>query len=122
MAADDLPARTFHLARAVRVDDECPAHLVEHDVMVPPIVLQVGQAGVPAVLAVHHVVGFAAGGGLGAAAGELAPLVPQGHQAPQVQGDVLGLALVRVLYLSAPARGYGLLYDTCASDPAPATD
>ena len=40
----------------------------------------------------HHVVGFAAGGWLVAAAGELAPLVPQRHQAAQVEGDVVGLA------------------------------
>jgi hypothetical protein len=33
------------------------------------------------------------------AAGELAPLVPQRHQAAQVEGDVVGLALVCVLYL-----------------------
>jgi hypothetical protein len=49
-------------------------------VVVPPTVkFQACQAGVPAVLAVHHVVGFAAGGGLVAAAGELAPLAaPRG--------------------------------------------
>jgi hypothetical protein len=41
--------------------------------------LQAGQAGVPAVLAVHHVVRFAGGGGLVAAAGELAGLAaPRG--------------------------------------------
>jgi hypothetical protein len=34
-----------------------------------------------------------------AAAGELAGLVPQRDQAPQVDGDVVGLALVRILYL-----------------------
>ncbi len=53
--------------------------------------LQVRQAGVPAVLAVHHMMWLAAGGGLGAAAGELAPLVPQGDQPAQVDGDVVGL-------------------------------
>ena len=53
----------------------------------------------PAVGAVHHVVRFAAGGGLVAAAGELAGLVAQGDQAAQVDGDVVGLALVRILYL-----------------------
>ena len=123
VAADDLPAGACHLARPVRVDGQLPAHLVQHHVMVPVTVnFQARQAGVPAVLAVHHMVRFAAGGGLGAAAGELAPLVPQGHQPAQVDRDVVGLALVRVLYLSAPARGYGFLYDTCASDPAPAAD
>ncbi len=67
--------------------------------MPPTVVLEVGQAGVAAVLAVHHVVRFTPGGGLGAAAGELAGLVPQGDQAAQVEGDVVGLALVRILYL-----------------------
>jgi len=68
--------------------------------MVPPtVILQARQAGVPAVGAVHHVVRFAAGGGLVAAAGELAGLVAQGDQAAQVDGDVVGLALVRILYL-----------------------
>jgi len=63
--------------------------------MVPPAeVLEIGQAGMPAVLAVDHMVRFAASGGLSAAAGELTPLVPQGHQPPQVQRDVVGLALV----------------------------
>jgi len=100
VASDDLPAGAGDLAGAVRVDGEFPAHLVEHHVMMPPaIVLEVGQAGVAAVLAVDHVVRFAAGGGLGAAAGELAPLVPQGHQPAQVDRDVVGLALVRILYL-----------------------
>jgi hypothetical protein len=33
-------------------------------------------------------------------AGELAALVPQRHQPPQVHQDVVGLALVRVLYLA----------------------
>jgi hypothetical protein len=104
VASDDLPAGTPDLARPVRVDDKRPAHLVEHHVMVPPTVkLQVRQAGVPAVLAVHHVVRLAAGGGLGAAAGELAPLVPQGHEAAQVHGDVVGLALVCILYLCQEA-------------------
>ncbi len=82
------------------MDGECPSHLVEHNVMMPPAIqFQVRQAGVPAVLAVHHMVRFTAGGGLGAAAGELAPLVPQGHQPAQVDGDVVGLALVLILYL-----------------------
>jgi hypothetical protein len=68
-AADDLPARASHLAGAVRVDDQLPAHLVQDHVVVPvTVVLMVGEAGVPAVLAVDHVVGLAAGGGLVAAA------------------------------------------------------
>jgi len=40
---------------------------------------------------VDHVVGLAPGGGLVAAAGVLAGLVPQGDQAAQVQRDVVGL-------------------------------
>jgi len=100
VAADHLPAGAPHLAGPVRVDGELPAHLVQHHVMVPPaVILQACQAGVPAVGAVHHVVRFAAGGGLVAAAGELAGLVAQGDQAAQVDGDVVGLALVRILYL-----------------------
>jgi hypothetical protein len=63
------------------------------------VIFQVRQAGVPAVLAVDHVVRLAPGRGLVAAAGELAPLVPQRHQAAQVDGDAVGLAVVRVLYL-----------------------
>jgi len=82
------------------MDREFPAHLVQHHVMVPvTVILEIREAGVPAVGPVHHVVGFAAGGRLVAAAGDLAPLVPQGHQAAQVEGDVVGLALVRILYL-----------------------
>jgi hypothetical protein len=93
VAADDLPAGAPHLAGAVRVDGELPAHLVQHHVMMPPAVLfQARQARVPAVLAVHHMVGFAAGGRLVAAAGELARLVPQGDKAAQVERDVVGLA------------------------------
>ena len=69
VAADDLPAGALYLAGAVRVDGELPAHLVQHHVMVPPaVILQARQAGAPAVGAVHHVVRFAAGGGLVAAA------------------------------------------------------
>ncbi len=67
------------------------------------VILEVRQAGVPAVLAVHHVVRFTPGCRLVAAAGELAPLVPQGHQEAQVDGDVVGLAVVRILYLSLRA-------------------
>jgi hypothetical protein len=101
VAADDLPAGAFDLAGAIGVDGQLPAHLVQHDVVVPPaVVLEVGQAGVPAVGPVHHVVRFAARGGLVAAAGELAALVPQAGQAAQVHGDVVGLALVYILYLS----------------------
>ncbi len=104
VAADDLPAGAFHPARPVRVDGELPAHLVEHHVVMPVAVkFQARQARVAAVLAVDDVVGFAAGGGLGAAAGELARLVAQGDQAAQVEGDVVGLALVRILYLCREA-------------------
>jgi hypothetical protein len=70
-----------------------PAHLVQHDVMVPPtIIFQPGQAGAAAVGPVDHVVRLAGGRRLIAAAGELAPLVPQRDQAPQVDRDVVGLA------------------------------
>ena len=44
-----------------------------------------------AVLAVPHVVRFTAGRGLVAAAGVLASLVAQRHQAAQVDRDVVGL-------------------------------
>jgi hypothetical protein len=70
-----------------------PTHLVQHHVVVPPApVLEASQACVPAVGAVDHVVRFAGGRGLVAAAWELARLVPQRHQAPQVHRDVVGLA------------------------------
>jgi hypothetical protein len=36
-------------------------------------------------------------------AGELAVLVPQGHQAAELDGDVVGLALVCILYLCREA-------------------
>ena len=101
MAADGLPRGAGDLAGAVGVDGEFPAEFVQHHVMVPPaVVLEVGQAGGAAVFAVDDVVRFAAGGGLVAAAGVLASLVAQGDQAAQVDGDVVGLALVRILYLS----------------------
>jgi len=104
VAVDDLPAGAGDLAGAVRVDGECPAHLVEDHVVMPPaVVFQVGQAGVPAVGPVHHVVRLTPGRRLVTAAGELAPLVPQRHQAAQVDRDVVGLAVVRVLYLSRMA-------------------
>jgi hypothetical protein len=48
---------------------------------------------------VHHVVRLTRGRGLVAAAGELTRLVPQGHQPPQVDRDVVGLAVVCILYL-----------------------
>jgi hypothetical protein len=74
-------------------------------VVVPPaVVLEVGQAGVAAVGSVLDVVGFTGRGGLVAAAGELACLVPQGDQAPQMDGDVVGLALVRIF---VPMRAVG---------------
>jgi hypothetical protein len=82
------------------VNGELPAHLVEDHVVVPPAVqFQARQAGVPAVLAVHHVVRLARGRGLVTAAGELARLVPQGDQPAQVDRDVVGLAVVCILYL-----------------------
>jgi hypothetical protein len=78
-----------------------PAHLVQHHVVVPPAVaFQAGQAGAAAVGPVHHMMGFAAGGRLVAAAGELTRLIPERDQAAQVDRDVVGLALVRFLYLS----------------------
>src|SRR5580698_6567369 len=81
------------LAGAVGVDGQGPAEFVQDDVVVPPAVaFEVVQAGVAAVCAVDHVVGFAAGGGLVAAAGVLAVLVPQGDQAAQVGRDLVGLA------------------------------
>jgi hypothetical protein len=46
------------------------------------------------------VVRFARGGRLVTAAGELAPLVAQRDQAPQVDRDLVGLALLYILYLS----------------------
>ncbi len=61
---------------------------------------EVDQAGGAAVGAVDDVVRFAGRGGLVAAAGELAVLVSQRDQTAEVDGDVVGLALVRVLYLS----------------------
>src|SRR5580704_2006325 len=93
VAADDLAVGALDLAGAVGVDGEGPAEFVQDDVVVPPaVVLEVGEAGVAAVGAVGDVVGLAGRGGLVAAAGELACLVPQGDQAPQVEGDVVGLA------------------------------
>jgi hypothetical protein len=88
------------------VDGELPAHLVQHHVVVPPAVgFQAGQAGPPAVGPVHHVVRLAGRGGLVAAAGEVARLVPQRHHPAEVHRDVVGLALVRLLYLSSvPAQ------------------
>ncbi|HJY65282.1 MAG TPA: hypothetical protein VJ254_01025 [Streptosporangiaceae bacterium] len=100
MAADDRAVGALDLAGAVGVDGQGPAEFVQDDVVVPPaVIFEVVQAGVAAVGSVLDVVGFAAGGGLVAAAGELARLVPQRDQAAQVQGDVVGLALVRILHL-----------------------
>src|ERR1700733_536200 len=79
VAVDGLAVGAGDLAGAVGVDGQDPAEFVQDDVVVPPAVaLEVGQAGVPAVVAVDHVVGFAAGRGLVAAAGALACLVPAG--------------------------------------------
>jgi hypothetical protein len=81
------------LAGAVGVDGQGPAEFVQDDVVVPPaVVFEVGEAGVAAVGAVGDVVRLTAGRGLIAAAGVLAVLVPHCDQAPQVQGDVVGLA------------------------------
>jgi hypothetical protein len=100
VAADGFAGGAADLAGAVRVDDQLPAELVQHDVVMPPApVLQAGQAGAAAVGAVHHVVRFARGGRLVTAAGELAPLVAQRDQAAQVDRDVVSSALVRILYL-----------------------
>jgi hypothetical protein len=88
------------LAGAVRVDGQLPAELVQQDVVVPvAAAFEVDQAGGAAVGAVDHVVRFAGRGGLVAAAGVPAALVAQRDQPPQVDRDVVGLALVRVLYL-----------------------
>jgi hypothetical protein len=82
------------------MDGQGPAEFVQDHVMVPPtVVLEVSEAGVAAVRPVLDVVGFTAGRGLVAATGVLAVLIPQRDQAPQVEGDVVGLALVRILYL-----------------------
>jgi hypothetical protein len=69
---------------------------VQYDVVVEPApVLEVGEAGGAAVGPVHHVVRFAGVRRLVTAAGEPAPLVPQRHQAPQVDRDLIGLADVQ---------------------------
>jgi hypothetical protein len=92
VAADGLAVGAGDLASAIRVDGQRPAELVEQHMMVPPaIVFQVGEAGGAAVGPVDDVVRFAPGGGLVAAAGMLAALVPQGHQAAEVDRDVVGL-------------------------------
>src|ERR1700719_1132096 len=92
VAADGLPVGALDLAGAVGVGGQGPAEFVKHDVVVPPaVVLEVSEAGVAAVFAVGDVVGFAAGRGLVAAAGELACLVPQRDQPPQVEGYLVGL-------------------------------
>src|SRR5580693_7974264 len=92
VAADDLAVGALDLAGAVRVDGQGPAEFVQDDVVVPPtVIFKVGQAGAPAVGAVDYVVGFAAGRGLIAAAGELARLIPQRDQAAQVYRDLVGL-------------------------------
>jgi hypothetical protein len=65
------------LAGAVGVGGEGPAEFVQDDVVVPPaVVLEVDQAGAAAVLAVGDVVGFAAAGGLVAAAQTVAATNP----------------------------------------------
>ena len=100
MAADDLPAGAGDLAGAVRVHGQRPAQLVQHHVVMPPaVILQIRQAGPAAVGPVHHVVRLAPGGRLVTAAGVLAGLVAQRDQPPQVGRDLVGLALVHILYL-----------------------
>jgi hypothetical protein len=69
------------------------------------VVLQAWEAGAAAVGAVDDVVGFAARRRLVAAASELAGLIPQRDQAPQVRRDLVGLAVVRVLYLLEGMHG-----------------
>jgi hypothetical protein len=65
------------------VDGQLPAELVQQHVVVPVTAApEVGQAGGAAVGAVDHVLGFAARGGLVAAAGVPAALVAQRDQAP----------------------------------------
>src|ERR1700722_7102715 len=92
VAVDCLAVGAGDLAGAVGVDGQDPAEFVQDDGGVPPaVVLEVGQAGVPALFAGLDVVGFAAGRRLVAAAGVLAGLVPQGDQAPQVDRDVVAL-------------------------------
>src|SRR5580704_15512978 len=93
VAVDGLAVGAGGLAGAVGVDGEDPAEFVQDDVVVPPaVVLEVGEAGAAALFAVLDVVGFAAGRGLVTAAGELACLVPEGDEAPQVDRDVVGFA------------------------------
>jgi hypothetical protein len=77
VAVDDLAVGALDLAGAVGVDGQGPAEFVQDHVVVPPaIILEVGEAGVPAAGAVGDVVGFAGRGGLVAAAGML-PLSTQ---------------------------------------------
>src|ERR1700722_20478374 len=79
VALDGLAVGALDLAGAVGVDGQDPAEFVQDDVVVPPaVVLEVGQAGAAALLAVLDVVGFAAGRRLVTAAGDLACLVPEG--------------------------------------------
>jgi hypothetical protein len=100
VASDDLACGAAGLAGAVRVDGQLPAELVQQDVVVPvAAAFEVDQAGGAAVGAVDDMVRFAGRGGLVAAAGVPAALVAQRDQPPQVDGDVVGLGLVRVLYL-----------------------
>jgi hypothetical protein len=44
---------------------------MQHDVVVPPVILEIVQAGPPAIIPVHHMVRLAADRGLVAAAGML---------------------------------------------------
>jgi hypothetical protein len=72
VAVDDRAVGALDLAGAVGVDGEGPAELVQDHVVVPPaVIFEVGEAGGAAIGPVGDVVGFAAGGGLAAAAGML---------------------------------------------------
>jgi hypothetical protein len=77
VAADDLAVGAGDLAGAVGVGGEGPAKFVQDDVVMPPaVIFEVSEAGVTAVFAVDHVVGFAAGRGLITAA----RMLPQSTQ------------------------------------------
>jgi hypothetical protein len=102
VAADGLAVGAGDLAGAVGVDGQGPAEFVQDHVVVPPaVVFEVFQAGAAAVGAVGDVVRFAGRGGLIAAAGVLARLIPQRDQPAQVQRDLVGLALVLRLRLGS---------------------
>ncbi len=75
---------------AVRVQDQRPAPPVDDDVMVEPAQEHaILDAGFPAASPVLDVVDFTCGGGLPAATGPLAVLVPEPHRVPDPGRDVL---------------------------------